>query len=664
MSLINRRLKNRQRKTQESVECKFKMKEKVGSGTYGNVYITEYKPNEQEVEILAMKRNFIDKKVDFFGSLRELDILMMLRDHPSIIKLKFPSFGNPYGANVLSPLPEKDIDYYKEDPLFFAFEAGAYDGHRLIYGDYTAISYIKMAMVQFLTGVEYIHSKGIVHRDLKPSNLIWVRDGSHRYLKICDYGMSKVSTRQEPSTPRVATSWYRAPEVAGGRRDYTSKIDMWSVGCILFEMVSKYPLFKDLEEDDSKVINAILSKVPTLPTEELIRKLNISNYQLKPMVFSKRRKTWHQYLNLSDKELEYFDQKSMNGLMNDGSYEDFLDLLNLILQPDPDIRISATMALNHRFFSGWRAYIDNIRSNFPPIPDNITNINILYCYERLWAAEICFSYYNSSDDFIWYKHRIIFHSLRLFDRYLEHSYNNNKFDQNIVPTIELGQLHDRDEGEMRFLVCLYICIKYFTVGRLETNFNDLYKNGNIAERHIDALKFERFMIMDVLNFKIYEHTVLEVADFKSIVLDDNNIQKLLVNYGKCQTIINTNILTLFDMFMNDIIPSTDTNFQTSNQPQNSQQQPQNSQQNQQYQTPQQNQQHNQQNSHTQQNQTPQQHVHQNSHTQQNQVTTTTTTTAQNQQYYNTQLQNNVIQDSSESLETTSNKSNSLNNFFE
>jgi len=89
-----------------------------------------------------------------------------------------------------------------------------------------------------------MHSARLIHRDLKPSNLLLSQQCQ---LKICDFGLVRhIGFDREDDvvlTEGVATRWYRAPEILLGSQKYDEKADMWSVGCILAEMVLKNPLF-------------------------------------------------------------------------------------------------------------------------------------------------------------------------------------------------------------------------------------------------------------------------------------------------------------------------------------------------------------------------------------------------------------------------------------
>lgn len=97
-------------------------------------------------------------------------------------------------------------------------------------------------MWEILGGVSFIHSCKILHRDLKPQNILINKDNS---VKIADFGLARTfSIELRPYSQEVVTLWYRSPELLLGQPEYCTAVDMWSLGCIFFEIVTGKVLFK------------------------------------------------------------------------------------------------------------------------------------------------------------------------------------------------------------------------------------------------------------------------------------------------------------------------------------------------------------------------------------------------------------------------------------
>ena len=108
---------------------------------------------------------------------------------------------------------------------------------------------IKKLLHQILSGIADCHMKRIIHRDLKPANILIDKSAGTSppipdNIKIGDFGLARTfSLPVRPSSQEVVTLWYRAPEILLGSVEYSTPIDVWSIGCIFAEMVTKKPLF-------------------------------------------------------------------------------------------------------------------------------------------------------------------------------------------------------------------------------------------------------------------------------------------------------------------------------------------------------------------------------------------------------------------------------------
>ena len=124
------------------------------------------------------------------------------------------------------------------------------DMHRVIRTQDLSDDHCQYFIYQTLRALKAMHSANVLHRDLKPSNLLL---NANCDLKVCDFGLARSAASTEDNsgfmTEYVATRWYRAPEIMLTFKEYTKAIDVWSVGCILAEMLNGKPLFpgKDCE---------------------------------------------------------------------------------------------------------------------------------------------------------------------------------------------------------------------------------------------------------------------------------------------------------------------------------------------------------------------------------------------------------------------------------
>ena len=106
----------------------------------------------------------------------------------------------------------------------------------------------KSFLFQLLRGIGHCHQHRVLHRDLKPQNLLINREG---ILKLADFGLARAfGIPVKNYTHEVVTLWYRAPDILMGSKNYSTSVDIWSVGCIFAELVNMKPLFPGTSEED------------------------------------------------------------------------------------------------------------------------------------------------------------------------------------------------------------------------------------------------------------------------------------------------------------------------------------------------------------------------------------------------------------------------------
>ena len=203
--------------------------EKIGKGSYGDVYSAKHKSTGNMV---AMKRIRVNTKQDIpITTKREIKILK-LTTNKSIIKL----------LNVIS---SDEDGYYNVYLIFPRMKTTMKLLMNQKYGQlFTAIE-IQNYMRQLLSAVEYLHENNIMHRDISPANILV--DESNSIIKLSDFGLSCLKNKKKYSTT-VVTLWYRCPEVLLGDTQYGFGIDIWACGCIFGQWLLNAPLFAGRDE--------------------------------------------------------------------------------------------------------------------------------------------------------------------------------------------------------------------------------------------------------------------------------------------------------------------------------------------------------------------------------------------------------------------------------
>ncbi|CAK9436513.1 uncharacterized protein LODBEIA_P10710 [Lodderomyces beijingensis] len=322
------------------IDRRFKIIKELGHGAYGIVCSAKYDDGSQQKaasnltdgnnlsssadgSYVAIKKitNIFSKKILCKRALREIKLLQFFRGHKNITCL--------YDLDVIpNPLTGDFNEIYLYEELMEC------DMHQIIRsGQPLTDSHYQSFIYQILCGLKYIHSADVLHRDLKPGNLLVNADCE---LKICDFGLAR-GFSEDPEqnqgfmTEYVATRWYRAPEIMLSFTNYTKAIDVWSVGCILAELLGGKPLFRGKDYVDQ--LNQILMILGTPPESTLVKigSLRAQNY-VRSLPTMKKISYKHLFPNANPLAL---------------------DLLERMLTLDPYERITVNEALNHKYLEVW-----------------------------------------------------------------------------------------------------------------------------------------------------------------------------------------------------------------------------------------------------------------------------------------------------------------------
>eukprot|EP00522_Entomoneis_paludosa_P011449 CAMPEP_0172452766 /NCGR_PEP_ID=MMETSP1065-20121228/10323_1 /TAXON_ID=265537 /ORGANISM="Amphiprora paludosa, Strain CCMP125" /LENGTH=708 /DNA_ID=CAMNT_0013204873 /DNA_START=243 /DNA_END=2369 /DNA_ORIENTATION=+ len=353
-----------------AVGDRYEMIRILGRGSYGEVAQALDLNAGRKDAFVAIKRiqSPFDQEVDAVRLYREMHILRHMRGHTCIIQL----------LDMIQP-PTDDLDDFHD--LYLVFEYVDTDLYKLVMSpQFLTTQHIQTFLYQMLVGLKYIHSCSVIHRDLKPANILLNEDCS---LKICDFGLARIvdssqmfQNHSEDSgndkkrnipfmdkpqlglkrqlTRHVVTRWYRAPELIL-IQPYTSAVDIWSLGCILGELLSmqagntenyedRKPLFPggacfplsgdgELRGDEKLDQLSVIFGVIGTPSDADTSAIGKANEYIKSLG------------TIKPKPLDTIFPAADPAV---------LDLLQQMLQFNPQRRCTAAQALEHRFFNGVR----------------------------------------------------------------------------------------------------------------------------------------------------------------------------------------------------------------------------------------------------------------------------------------------------------------------
>ncbi|CAA0820790.1 Shaggy-related protein kinase theta [Striga hermonthica] len=283
----------------------------VGTGSFGVVYQAKCLETGESV---AIKKVLQDRRYKN----RELQIMRLL-NHPNVIQLKHYFYSTTENNEVYLNLV---LEYVSET----VYRASR---HYTRANQYMPVIYVQLYTYQICRALNYMHRViGVCHRDIKPQNLL-VNPHTHQ-LKLCDLGSAKMLVPGEPNVSYICSRYYRAPELIFGATEYTTAIDMWSVGCVMAELLLGRPLFPG-ESSVDQLVEII--KVLGTPTREEIKCMNPNYSEFKfPQI---KAHPWHKVFH-----------KRMP--------PEAVDLVSRLLQYSPTLRFSALEACAHPFFDDLR----------------------------------------------------------------------------------------------------------------------------------------------------------------------------------------------------------------------------------------------------------------------------------------------------------------------
>jgi len=200
-----------------------------------------------------------------------------------------------------------------------------------------ALDDIRTYLFEVLRALAFAHSKGVMHRDVKPHNVMI--DHKERKVRLIDWGLAEFYHPNKEYNVRVASRYFKGPELLVDLQDYDYSLDIWSVGCMLAGMLfKKEPFFHGHDNRDQLVKIARIRG--TLDLNKYLKKYGLKlDSELTRMVGSHPKKPWDKFVSAENEQLVT---------------EDGVDLLEKMLQYDHQLRPTAVEAMDHPFFASCK----------------------------------------------------------------------------------------------------------------------------------------------------------------------------------------------------------------------------------------------------------------------------------------------------------------------
>ncbi|CDW98779.1 hypothetical protein [Sporisorium scitamineum] len=322
------------------VKQRYTFVRELGIGAYGCVALCRDQVLECNVAIKKVTRIF-EKDVLARRALREVALLR----HIGL-------------CDNVTALLDFDTAFIDFSEIYLVLSASEADLSQIIRsGQSLSDAHHQYFMAQILRGVRYMHAANVIHRDLKPSNLLLYKTDDSKGKQ------KRLNFPGGPLTGYVATRWYRAPEVMlCFREGYGPEMDMWSVGCILAELIAGAPIFggKDYVDQIARINNVLGS-----PSEAVLDKIG-----------SERAKTF-------TKSLPNMPAVPLEKLYPNANPE-ALDLVAKLLTWDPDQRLTAEQALRHPWL---KAYHESNARWEPPQPfDKFAEVEFIHSLRQFKSS--------------------------------------------------------------------------------------------------------------------------------------------------------------------------------------------------------------------------------------------------------------------------------------
>eukprot|EP01135_Chromosphaera_perkinsii_P004159 Nk52_evm66s270 gene=Nk52_evmTU66s270 len=303
----------------------------LGEGAYGLVLKCRHRVNGNLVAIKKFNSSDTDER-DKRIAMRELKLLKFCR-HPFVVEVH-SAFRWHRKIHIVFELMDQTLLQFCEKV------------NRDVLGNRT----VKKYLFQICKAIEFLHSRRIVHRDIKPENILVSNAG---LIKLCDFGFARALHEHEelnplPYTDYVATRWYRAPELLVGDLTYGPGVDIWALGCLVYELLAGVPIFPGSSDIDQ--LHRIVSVFGELPRRHC-EAFGANRYMRKqkiPMITARQ---------------------SLDSLLPE--QPEAVEFMKFLMILDQEDRPSASDALNHQYFT-MHNFASNMESDLKPLLGDVS----------------------------------------------------------------------------------------------------------------------------------------------------------------------------------------------------------------------------------------------------------------------------------------------------
>lgn len=291
---------------------RYEIEKKIGRGKYSDVFLGW--DCEAKIHVVIKVLKPVKKK----KIMRELKILQNLQGGPNVVQL-LDAVRDPY-----SKTPSLVFEYVNATDF------------RVLFPTLTDLE-TRYYIYELLRALDFSHSMGIMHRDVKPHNVMI--DHQQRKLKLIDWGLAEFYHPATTYNARVASRYFKGPELLTELPHYDYSLDIWSLGCMFAGMIFlKEPFFHGRDNADQLV--RIAKVLGTDDLFEFLRKYNLKLHpQLTAAIGRHSRKPWTVFVT---KECQHLCPPEA------------LDLLDRMLRYDYNERIQAHEAMEHLYFAPIR----------------------------------------------------------------------------------------------------------------------------------------------------------------------------------------------------------------------------------------------------------------------------------------------------------------------